>query len=61
MVDNIVWHNIIITRQHRNQQNSHKSAVLWFIGLSRSGKSTLAHTVEEELHLQGCRSFDNAA
>ena len=54
---NIIWHNATITRQHRNQQNRHKSVVLWFTGLSGSGKSTLAHAVEERLYKQGCRTF----
>ena len=54
---NIVWHHATVTRECRNQQNSHKSVVLWFTGLSGSGKSTLAHAVEEELHQMGCRTF----
>ena len=31
--------------------------IIWFTGLSGSGKSTVAHAVEEELHLAGCRTF----
>jgi len=31
--------------------------VLWFTGLSGSGKSTVAHAVEEQLHQKGCRTF----
>jgi len=54
---NTVWHKSSITRQHRNQQNGHKSTVLWFTGLSGSGKSTLAHAVEEQLYQRGCRTF----
>jgi len=54
---NIVWHHATVTRDRRNQQNNHKSVVLWFTGLSGSGKSTLAHAVEEELHQMGCRTF----
>ena len=57
MVTEVIWHNASVTRQHRNQQNKHKSAVLWFTGLSGSGKSTLAHAVEEKLHQQGYRTF----
>ena len=53
----IVWHHATVTRGRRNQQNNHKSVVLWFTGLSGSGKSTLAHAVEEELHQMGCRTF----
>lgn len=54
---NVVWHQATITREKREQQNKHKSAVLWFTGLSGSGKSTLAHAVEDRLHQLGCRTF----
>jgi adenylylsulfate kinase len=54
---NIVWHHAIVTRQRRNTQNKHKSVALWFTGLSGSGKSNLAHAVEEELHQLGCRTM----
>jgi adenylylsulfate kinase len=54
---NIIWHHATVTRERRNQQNEHKSVVLWFTGLSGSGKSTLAHAVEEELHQIGCRTI----
>jgi adenylylsulfate kinase len=54
---NTVYHNATVTREHRNQLNSHKSVVIWFTGLSGSGKSTLAHSVEEELHNLGCRTY----
>jgi len=62
---NIIWHHATVTRERRNQQNNHKSAVLWFTGLSGSGKSTLAHALEEELYQKGFRTFvldgDNVA
>ena len=54
---NTVWHHATVTRERRNQQNGHKSAVLWFTGLSGSGKSTVCHVVEERLHQQDCRTF----
>jgi len=54
---NIVWHHATVTRERRNQQNKHKSIVLWFTGLSGAGKSTLAHAVEEELHQLSCRTI----
>jgi len=54
---NVVWHHATITRELREQQNNHKSAVLWFTGLSGSGKSTLAHAVEDKLHAMGIRTF----
>ena len=54
---NILYHNATVTRQRRNQQNNHKSIVMWFTGLSGAGKSTLAHSVEEGLHKLGCKTF----
>lgn len=54
---NTVWHHATVTRGRREQQNGHKSVVLWFTGLSGAGKSTLAHAVEEALHQKGCRTF----
>ena len=53
----IVWHHATVTRSRREQQNGHKSVVLWFTGLSGAGKSTLAHAVEETLHQMGCHTF----
>lgn len=55
--NNIVWHHATVTRQRREQQNGHRSAILWFTGLSGAGKSTLAHAVEEALHQRGRRTF----
>jgi adenylylsulfate kinase len=56
-MNNIIWHHATVSRQMREQQNGHRSAVLWFTGLSGSGKSTLAHAVEDRLHRLGCRTF----
>jgi adenylylsulfate kinase len=53
----VVWHRPTVTRAHREAQNGHRGAVLWFTGLSGAGKSTLAHAVESCLHQRGCRSF----
>jgi adenylylsulfate kinase len=56
--DNIlVGHNSRITREAREGLGGHKGAVVWFTGLSASGKSTLAYGVEERLHTMGCRTF----
>jgi len=54
--NNIVWHNATVTRRRREQQNGHKSVILWFTGLSGAGKSSLAHAVEEQLHQLGSRT-----
>ena len=50
----IVWHHTTVTRERRQQQNAYKSVVLRFTSLSGEGKSTLAHAVEEDLHLSSC-------
>lgn len=55
--DNIVWHHATVTRERREELNGHKSGVIWFTGLSCSGKSTIAHATEEKLHQLGCRTF----
>ncbi len=54
---NITWHHSDITRDDRERQNGHKAVVLWFTGLSASGKSTLAHAVENALFERGCRTY----
>ena len=54
---NTVWHNATVTRERREKLNGHKSAILWFTGLSGSGKSTVAHSVEEALHQLGSKTF----
>lgn len=54
---NIIQYRSVVTRTRREALNGHRSANLWFTGLSGSGKSTLAHSVEERLHLMGCRTY----
>ena len=54
---NLVYHHATVTRERRNQLSKHKSVVLWFTGLSGSGKSTMSHALEERLFNKGCRTF----
>ncbi|MGO1752506.1 MAG: adenylyl-sulfate kinase, partial [Psychroflexus sp.] len=49
MSENITIHHYDLTREKRNNRNQHKSFVLWFTGLSGSGKSTIANKVEAAL------------
>lgn len=56
MSKNISWHRSVVTRKKRNAQNKHNSAALWFTGLPSSGKSTLAHAVEEKIFEIGCQT-----
>ncbi|HDK26592.1 MAG TPA: adenylyl-sulfate kinase [Candidatus Atribacteria bacterium] len=53
----IILHKGIIRKQDRKTLNSHKSAILWFTGLSCAGKSTLAYEIEEELFKRGLRAY----
>ena len=46
-----------ITREDRERLNGHKGKVIWFTGLSGSGKSTIANALETELHAQGKRTY----
>ena len=46
-----------ITREDRERLNGHKGKVIWFTGLSGSGKSTIANALEKDLHAQGKRTY----
>ncbi|MGD6830560.1 adenylyl-sulfate kinase [Sutcliffiella halmapala] len=54
---NITWHETAITKEERRVQNGHGSSVLWFTGLSGSGKSTIANAVSKELYRQGINEY----
>ena len=53
----VVWQSVGIGRQAREAQAGHRAAVLWFTGLSGSGKSTVAKKVEQMLFEMGCRTM----
>lgn len=55
--DDVVWHNSTVTRQARSTLKKQKPAVLWFTGLSGSGKSTIANAVESKLLSLGKHSY----
>lgn len=57
MTENIVWHHHNVTHEDRCQQKSQKPCVLWFTGLSGSGKSTVANAVEALLFENGNHSY----
>jgi len=50
---NIVWHDTKITKEKRAKLTNQKPCILWFTGLSGSGKSTIANAVEEKLYKNG--------
>jgi len=49
MAENITEHTYLISREDRSRLNSHKALLVWFTGLSGSGKSTIANKLEQEL------------
>ncbi len=51
------WHEHAVPRKEREKLNGHKGCVLWFTGLSASGKSTIANVVDHKLHSLGKHSF----
>lgn len=55
--NHVVWHDVYVTREDRNRLNNHNSGLLWFTGLSASGKSTIAHSVEKKLFERGFRTY----
>jgi len=50
---NVVWHKMNVTRADRENLLNQKGVLLWFTGLSGSGKSTVASALEKKLHLEG--------
>lgn len=54
---NLTYHKSSVTLTKRQELNKHKSLVIWFTGLSGSGKSTIANSLELELYKLGCRSY----
>jgi len=54
---NVVWHHATVNRPRRETLNGHRSVIIWFTGLSGAGKSTIAHALEERLHMMGARTY----
>jgi adenylylsulfate kinase len=54
---NIVWHDTNITKNDRNSLLNQKPCVLWFTGLSGSGKSTIANAVEKKLFNKSRKTY----
>ena len=54
---NIHRQALLIDKTARMRLNGHRPAILWFTGLSGSGKSTIANIVERVLHAQGAHTY----
>ena len=57
MDNNVVWHHHPVDQSVRAGLKDQKPAVIWFTGLSASGKSTLAGALEEVLTAQGYHTY----
>jgi adenylylsulfate kinase len=55
--NNIVWHSHPVDQQTRSNQKSQRPLVIWFTGLSASGKSTIAGALEQILTGQGYHTY----
>lgn len=54
---NVIWEQAGITLAQREARHGHKAAVLWFTGLSGSGKSTIAKKLEQRLFTEGIHTM----
>lgn len=57
MNKNIIPHNFTITKDSRHKRNNHNSFLIWFTGLSGSGKSTIANALELELYVKRVNTY----
>lgn len=55
--ENLHFHEHRVSRGEKEKRNGHKSRVLWFTGLSGSGKSTIANATEKLLHDMGLQTY----
>jgi adenylyl-sulfate kinase len=55
--ENVVRHRVTVDRAARIRISGNRSAVLWFTGLSGSGKSTIANALEARLNAMGRLSY----
>ena len=55
--DNIHWQALDVNRRSRSAIKHQRACVLWFTGLSGSGKSTIANLVEKRLHANGRHTY----
>ncbi|QBG34335.1 adenylyl-sulfate kinase [Litorilituus sediminis] len=55
--ENTVWHDQHVSKEQRAQLKKQKPCLLWYTGLSGSGKSTVANAVDALLFERGCHSY----
>ncbi|MDA9769663.1 sulfate adenylyltransferase subunit CysN [Emcibacteraceae bacterium] len=54
---NIQWQTVDVDKKSRSNQKRQKAKILWFTGLSGSGKSTIANLVEKKLQAMGKHTY----
>lgn len=54
---NVIWHKHKVEREDRIRIKGHRPCVVWFTGLSGSGKSTIANALEEKLNRRGVHTY----
>ena len=54
---NVTWHDSHVAREDRETRRGHRGAVIWFTGLSGSGKSTVAAALDRRLFEDGLFSY----
>ncbi|WP_299223583.1 adenylyl-sulfate kinase [uncultured Psychroserpens sp.] len=57
MSKHIIPHDYQVSKNDRLDSNNHNSFLLWFTGLSGSGKSTIANVVEQKLFSKGIKTY----
>ena len=57
MQKNIVKHSYSVNLDSRKKLKQHRPFLLWFTGLSGSGKSTIANCVEQELYKSSIHTY----
>jgi len=53
----VVWSDVSVTKDRRDNLNKQRSAIVWFTGLSGSGKTTIANALEQRLHKESFRTY----
>jgi adenylylsulfate kinase len=57
MKQNIIRHNYTVSLEDRRKNNDQNSFLIWFTGLSGSGKSTIANALEYKLYQNAYKTY----
>ena len=57
MSTNLTKNNFLVSRNQREKVSGHPGKIIWFTGLSASGKSTIANALDVELNKRGLRTY----